>query len=72
MRRGATDKQVRLVVGENILRVWTAVERHALNAARVNQLPVEEVWDGRKWCHDHDYDLPMMFRDSKKDRRESD
>ncbi|TPX16467.1 uncharacterized protein E0L32_003761 [Thyridium curvatum] len=72
MKRGATDKQIRLLVGENILRVWTAVEKHAQRAqSTLGELPIEDVWDGREWSHVHDADLPLMFHDSKKERREA-
>lgn len=70
MKRGATDKQIRLLAGENLLRVWSDVEKYASRATA--QLPVEEVWEGRKWCHVFDHTLPLMFRDSKKECRESD
>lgn len=72
MKRGATDKQIRLLVGENILRVWTAVEKYAQRAqSTLGELPIEDVWDGREWSHVHDADLPLMFHDSKKERREA-
>ncbi|KAH8700124.1 dipeptidyl aminopeptidase [Talaromyces proteolyticus] len=47
MRRGATDNQVKKLVGLNILRVWAANERNAKVLA--DELPVEEVWEGRSW-----------------------
>ncbi|KAI1499747.1 dipeptidyl aminopeptidase [Biscogniauxia marginata] len=47
MRRGATDEQVRKLVGDNILRVWRENERVA--ATLLDELPVEEVWEDRKW-----------------------
>ncbi|KAK6383987.1 hypothetical protein LTS17_003279 [Exophiala oligosperma] len=71
MKRGATDRQIRLLAGDNILRVWGQVEKYAQKAQRQSKLPVEVVWEGRKWFHGHDSDLPLMFRDSKKERRDS-
>lgn len=71
MKRGATDRQIRLLAGDNILRVWGQVEKYAQKARRQSKLPVEVVWEGRKWFHGHDSDLPLMFRDSKKERRDS-
>ncbi|KAI0471050.1 dipeptidyl aminopeptidase [Xylariaceae sp. FL0804] len=58
MRRGATDDQVRKLVGENILRVWRENERVA--ATLVDELPVEEVWADRKWSR-WDNELPLMI-----------
>lgn len=72
MKRGATDRQIRLLAGDNILRVWTNVEKYAQKAqGRLQQLPVEDVWEGRKWFHGYDAYLPTMFRDSKQERRDS-
>jgi membrane dipeptidase len=60
MRRGATDEQVRKLVGENILRVW---QQNEIIAAHIqNQKdgkPVESIWEGRAkptW----DGDLPTL------------
>ncbi|CAG9983450.1 unnamed protein product [Clonostachys byssicola] len=72
MKRGATDSQIRGLAGDNILRVWSKVEQHAKSVQANKELPVEEVWPGRHWFHDYDPELPLMFRDSKKERREAD
>ncbi|KAI8626328.1 dipeptidyl aminopeptidase [Xylariaceae sp. FL1651] len=47
MRRGATDEQVRKLIGENVLRVWHENERIA--ASLLDQLPVEDIWSERKY-----------------------
>ncbi|KAJ5358887.1 dipeptidyl aminopeptidase [Penicillium cataractarum] len=47
MRRGATDEQMKKLVGLNILRVWSEIERNAKLFA--DELPVEDVWEGRSW-----------------------
>lgn len=47
--RGATETQLVKVAGENILRVWRGVEdvRDQMKAEVV--LPLEDVWEDRKW-----------------------
>ncbi|KAI1329052.1 dipeptidyl aminopeptidase [Xylariaceae sp. FL0255] len=57
MRRGATDEEVRKLVGENILRVWRENERVA--ATLLDQKPVEEVWADRKWTR-YNGAVPIM------------
>ncbi|KAI1628917.1 putative dipeptidase [Exophiala viscosa] len=58
MRRGATDEQVRKLVGENILRAW---RQNEVNAKRFSkELPVEDVWEGRRWTR-WDNGLPIMI-----------
>ena len=47
--RGATDEQVRKLIGKNVLRVWTEVERRGKQIRRSGALPTEEVWSGRNW-----------------------
>ncbi|KAK4940306.1 hypothetical protein LTR10_019522 [Elasticomyces elasticus] len=58
MRRGATDEQVRMLVGENILRVWRENEVNAHVFRK--ELPVEDVWEGRRWTR-WDNGLPIMI-----------
>ncbi|KAI0017011.1 dipeptidyl aminopeptidase [Xylariomycetidae sp. FL0641] len=58
MRRGATDEQVRKLVGENILRVWHENEHVARTLA--DELPVEEVWEERQWTRWNN-PLPIMI-----------
>ncbi|RDW89286.1 dipeptidase-7 [Coleophoma cylindrospora] len=60
LRRGATDEQVRKLLGENILRVWAENEKVAERLQGDGMLPVEEVWDGRKWSR-WDNPLPVMI-----------
>lgn len=67
MERGATDEQVRKFAGENILRVWSAVEGIARNIQMDGEKPNEETWSGRKWVR-ADLPMPYMFRDSAKKR----
>ncbi|KAF3490829.1 dipeptidase 1 [Arthroderma uncinatum] len=47
LENGATDAQVRKLVGENVLRVWTEVEQISKKIQRSGALPVEEIWEGR-------------------------
>jgi membrane dipeptidase len=63
MERGATDEQIRLFAGKNILRVWKDVEEVARRIQARGTKPNEAYWDGRSWdrC---DMNLPIMFRDS--------
>ncbi|KAH8811347.1 putative dipeptidase [Xylogone sp. PMI_703] len=63
MQRGATDEQIRSLVGENILRVWSEVENVGKKIRFSGELPNEETWEGREWSAFGD--LPRMFRDSR-------
>lgn len=57
--RGATEEQLALVVGKNLMRVWKGVEliRDQMKAEGV--LPVEDVWDDRTWWrYDGYYQMP--------------
>lgn len=48
MRRGATDEQIKKLVGENILRVWRENEQVAVEIQNgVDSQPVESFWEGR-------------------------
>lgn len=64
MQRGATDEQVRGLVGENILRVWESVEKHAKVIQATGERPVEDEYDERKWTEGLPGD-PFMFRRSR-------
>ena len=59
MARGATDKEVKKLVGENILRVW---RQNELNAERLaaEQKPIESFWKGRRWTRWNN-PLPVMI-----------
>ena len=48
MARGATDEQIRKLVGENILRVW---RQNEINAEKLTatQKPTESFWKRRSW-----------------------
>lgn len=47
--RGATEEQLALVMGENMLRVWQGVEECSAAMKAEGVLPVEDVWEGRTW-----------------------
>jgi membrane dipeptidase len=47
--RGATEDQLRLLVGENVLRVWQGVVRVRDDMKAAHVKPVEDVWEGREW-----------------------
>ncbi|KAI1469073.1 membrane dipeptidase-domain-containing protein [Daldinia caldariorum] len=63
MERGATDEQVRLFAGENILRVWSRIEQRAREIQATGEKPVEE-YEGRQW-HKGMKDSPWMLRGSR-------
>lgn len=60
MQRGATDEQVRLLAGENILRVWADVEKRA-KELQATEKPIEEEYEGRQWHKGFTGD-PYMLR----------
>ncbi|KAJ9144957.1 Dipeptidase [Pleurostoma richardsiae] len=64
MERGATDEQVRLFAGENILRVWEEIERRAVEIQAAGEKPSEEEYSGRNW-HAGMKDAPWMLRGSR-------
>lgn len=64
MKRGATDDQIRLVAGENILRVWAEVERKAKAIQATGELPIEDEYEGREW-HKGFKSSPWMLRQSR-------
>ncbi|KAF7192472.1 putative dipeptidase [Pseudocercospora fuligena] len=47
--RGATEKQLAKVAGENMLRVWAGVEDVRDRMRQEGVLPVEDVWENRTW-----------------------
>ncbi|TVY34787.1 putative dipeptidase [Lachnellula occidentalis] len=65
MGRGATDEQVRGLVGENILRVWRDNEMNAAAFEAAGELPVEDVWAERRFSR-WDNPLPLMLPGNKK------
>ncbi|KAI1207857.1 membrane dipeptidase-domain-containing protein [Annulohypoxylon truncatum] len=64
MERGATDEQVRLFAGENILRVWSNIEQAAREIQATGEKPVEEEYEGREWNKGL-RDSPWMLRGSR-------
>ncbi|KAF4956252.1 hypothetical protein FSARC_11651 [Fusarium sarcochroum] len=63
MARGATDQQIRLLVGENLLRVWGKIEQRGKEIQLIEP-PVEEEWEGRKWQTGYK-SSPYMFRETR-------
>lgn len=63
LRRGATDEQVRKLVGENVLRVWKQNEINARHRQRRGEKPWEDVWEGRRWSR-LDGETPIMIPDN--------
>ncbi|OIW30408.1 hypothetical protein CONLIGDRAFT_573456 [Coniochaeta ligniaria NRRL 30616] len=64
MERGATDEQMRMLAGENILRVWGNIERRALEIQATGEKPNEEEYEGRNW-HKGLKNAPWMLRQSR-------
>ncbi|KAI4861916.1 membrane dipeptidase-domain-containing protein [Hypoxylon rubiginosum] len=64
MERGVTDEQVRLLAGDNILRVWSEIEQRAREIQATGEKPVEEEYEGRQW-HKGLKDSPWMLRGSR-------
>ena len=65
MKRGATDEQVRGLVGQNILRVWQENEMNAAAFDAAGEKPLEDVWVERRWSR-WDNPLPLMLPGNKK------
>ncbi|KAJ4251496.1 hypothetical protein NW762_011483 [Fusarium torreyae] len=66
MERGATDEQVRLLVGENLLRVWDNVERRGQEIRASGERPSEAEYEGRNW-HKGMKNSPWLLRQSRED-----
>jgi membrane dipeptidase len=47
--RGTTEEQVSKLIGENVLRVWRGVAKVRDEMKQAGVLPVEDVWDDRRW-----------------------
>jgi hypothetical protein len=61
LRRGATDAQVKKLLGENILRVWRENEIIAMRVQNLEgKKPIEDVWEGRRWTRWNN-PLPVMI-----------
>jgi len=64
MARGATDEQVRIFAGENLIRVWENIEAAAEISQASGERPVEEIWERRSWRYGHK-SMPFMFAGSR-------
>lgn len=64
MERGVTDDQIRLLAGENTLRVWADIERRASELQATGMKPIEEEYESRDW-HKGLKDSPWMLRGSR-------
>lgn len=64
MAKGATDDQIRLFAGENLLRVWENAEIAAKGIRDSGEKPNEEIWDGRTWQYGY-ATQPFMLEGSK-------
>lgn len=64
MERGATDEQIRLFAGENLLRVWGNIERRAREIQATGEKPSEAEYGGRDW-HKGLKDAPWMLPGSR-------
>ncbi|KAI5866823.1 membrane dipeptidase-domain-containing protein [Durotheca rogersii] len=65
MARGATDDQIRLLAGDNLLRVWESIQGRAREIQAEGGKPVEEEWEGRQW-HKGYKNSPYMYRETRK------
>ncbi|KAI1758994.1 hypothetical protein GGR53DRAFT_524213 [Hypoxylon sp. FL1150] len=64
MAREATDDQIRLLAGDNLLRVWESIQRRAREIQAQGEKPVEEEYEGRKW-HKGYKSSPYMYRETR-------
>lgn len=67
MERGASDEQVRKLLGENVLRVWRMNEEKAKILQEGGEKPWEDTWEDRKWLRTNMV-MPQMFLGSEKTR----
>ncbi|KAF2115334.1 membrane dipeptidase-domain-containing protein [Lophiotrema nucula] len=63
LERGVTDEQIKLLVGENLLRVWGEIEKKAKHFQASGESPVEDEYEGRGW-HMGEAGDPWMLRES--------
>lgn len=66
MEKGATDDQIRLLAGENILRVWGNIEQRAKALQASGEKPVEAEYEGRLW-HKGLKNSPWFLRQSREE-----
>lgn len=52
--------QAKLLVGENLLRVWAEVEQVAKALQKKGTLPCEDTWEGRVW-EPESRNVPRLF-----------
>lgn len=64
MEKGATDAQMRLFAGENLLRTWTEIEQRAQEIQASGEKPVEDESEER-WWHKGIANAPWMLRGSR-------
>ena len=63
MERGATDEQIRMFAGENLLRVWNNIEKRGKEIRAAGTKPNEAVWEDRiKGWITGVANSPFMFR----------
>ncbi|KAH8700839.1 membrane dipeptidase-domain-containing protein [Talaromyces proteolyticus] len=61
LARGATDEQAKMLVGNNILRVWEEAEKTARKIQKGGELPNEAYWADREWGPDPGDIVPYLF-----------
>ncbi|KAK6387188.1 hypothetical protein LTS17_000454 [Exophiala oligosperma] len=59
-RGNVTDTQVKMLLGDNVLRAWEQVEKVAKQLQKQGELPNEETWEGRVW-EPENFDTPRIF-----------
>lgn len=64
MQHGATDEQVRMLVGDNILRAWGAAEKRGWEIRNSGEKPAEEEYEDRKWTEGLPGDPYMLRRNA--------
>ena len=63
-KTGASDEQARLLAGDNLLRVWAAVETRAREIQATGEKPTEEESEER-WWHTGIANAPWILRGSR-------
>ncbi|KAK5049396.1 hypothetical protein LTR84_004325 [Exophiala bonariae] len=63
-RGNVTDEQAKQLVGNNLLRAWSDMEKVAEEIQLRGDRPREESWEGRFWETDN-FDVPRMFPEVK-------
>lgn len=60
LERGISEKHVRMVVGDNVLRAWEEVEQVAKSMQQKGDRPIESAWDKRVW-EPENTDVPRIY-----------